>query len=182
MRKLKSIIMVFSILVFTLLLLVGCSSISVTQDYDTTYDFSKLKTFGFIPLSKDANIDQLNANRISDAIKNDLTAKGYSLAENADFGIALLFGKQTKTNIDTYGYGYGPYWGRYGGMGSIDVTQYDEGTLIIEFVDISKKQVIWRGSGTGVIDRTASMDERTERINNAVTKILAQFPPTKSEK
>ncbi len=99
--------------------------------------FRKLKTFGFIPISPEAGIDQINANRFGDAIKNELTAKGYTVSENADFGVAILFGKQTKTNITSYGYGYGPYWGRYGGTTNIDVSQYDEGTLIIDVIDMS---------------------------------------------
>jgi hypothetical protein len=170
------------ITLITAILLVRCSTISVMQDYDPEYDFSKLKTFGFLPIPEDAGIDQLNANRFGDAIKNEMTAKGYTVSENADFGVALLFGKQTKTNITSYGYGYGPYWGRYGGTGNIDVSQYNEGTLIIDVIDMSKKELVWRGTGTGVIDPNATVEERTANINNAVAQILAQFPPTQVQK
>jgi hypothetical protein len=166
----------------TAILLVRCSTISVMQDYDPEYDFSKLKTFGFLPIPEDAGIDQLNANRFGDAIKNEMTAKGYTVSEKADFGVALLFGKQTKTNITSYGYGYGPYWGRYGGTTNIDVSQYDEGTLIIDVIDMAKKELVWRGTGTGAIDPNATVEERTANINNAVAQILAQFPPTQVQK
>jgi len=152
------------------------------QDYDPEYDFSKLKTFGFLPIPAEAGIDQLNANRFGDAIKNEMTAKGYTVSENADFGVAILFGKQTKTNITSYGYGYGPYWGRYGGTGNIDVSQYDEGTLIIDVIDMNKKELVWRGTGKGAIDPNATVEERTANINNAVAQILAQFPPTPAQK
>jgi hypothetical protein len=183
MQKLKIYFSIISVTILSAVLLAGCSSISVTQDYDPGYDFSKLKTFGFIPISKEANIDQLNANRIGDAIKENLTAKGYTVSEQADFGVAVLFGKQTKTSIDTYGYGYGGYWGgRYGGMGSVDVSQYEEGTLIIDVIHMNKKELVWRGSGTGVLNPSASMEERTANINYAVSEILSQFPPTKEQK
>ncbi len=126
-------------------ILAGCSSISVNQDYDPAYDFSKLKTYGFIPITEEAGIDQLNATRLGDAIKANLTAKGYTLAENADFGIALFFTKDTKTSIQStggYGYGYGYGYRGYGGMGgSTYVTQYDEGTLVIDFVDMAKARI-----------------------------------------
>jgi hypothetical protein len=166
----------------TAILLVRCSTISVMQDYDPEYDFSKLKTFGFLPIPEDAGIDQLNANRFGDAIKNEMTAKGYTVSENADFGVALLFGKQTKTNITSYGYGYGPYWGRYGGTTNIDVSQYDEGTLVIDVIDMNKKELVWRGTGTGALNPNATVEERTANINNAVAQILAQFPPTQVQK
>jgi hypothetical protein len=170
--------------VITAIFLAGCSTISVNQDYDPAYDFSKLKTFGFIPITEEAGIDQLNATRLGDAIKANLTAKGYTLSEQADFGIALFFTKDTKTNIQStgYGYGYGYGYRGYGGMGgSTYVTQYEEGTLVIDFVDMAKQELIWRGVGTGALSDSPSVEERTANINNAVTQILAQFPPTKGE-
>jgi hypothetical protein len=174
------------LLFFVIVIIAGCSTISVNQDYDPEYDFSKLKTYGFIPITEEAGIDQLNATRLSDAIKANLTAKGYTLSENADFGIALFFTKDTKTSIQStggYGYGYGYGYRGYGGIGgSTYVSQYDEGTLVIDFVDMAKQELVWRGVGTGVLSENPTVEERTEKINNAVTQILAQFPPTKEQK
>lgn len=182
MKSVNNLISVIFITLITAMLLAGCATISVNQDYDPGYDFSKLKTFGFIPISPEAGIDQINATRFGDAIKNEMTAKGYTVSEKADFGVAILFGKQTKTNITTYGYGYGPYWGRYGGTTNVDVSQYDEGTLIIDVIDLNKKELVWRGTGTGAIDPNATVEERTANINSAVAQILAQFPPTPVQK
>jgi hypothetical protein len=164
----------------------GCSSITVNQDYNTSFDFSKLKTYGFIPITEEAGIDQLNATRLGDAIKENLNAKGYTLSENADFGIALFFTKESKTSVQStggYGYGYGYGYRGYGGMGGgTYVTQYDEGTLVIDFVDMAKQELVWRGVGTGVLSDNPTVEERTEKINNAVAQILAQFPPDKTQK
>jgi len=182
MKSIKKFISLTFITLIAAILLVGCSTISVNQDYDPGYDFSKLKTFGFIPISPEAGIDQINANRFGDAIKNEMTAKGYTVSEKADFGVAILFGKETKTNITSYGYGYGPYWGRYGGTTNVDVSQYDEGTLIIDIIDLTKKELVWRGTGTGALNPNATVEERTANINNAVAQILAQFPPTPVQK
>jgi hypothetical protein len=173
------------ILITAALFLTGCSTISVNQDYDPGYDFSKLKTFGFIPITSEAGIDQINADRLSSAIKSNLGVKGYTLSEQADFGIALFFTKDTKTSVQSsggYGYGYGYGYRGYGGMGgSTYVTQYDEGTLVIDFIDIAENKLVWRGIGTGALSETPSVEERTEKINNAVTQILEQFPPTKGQ-
>jgi hypothetical protein len=171
---------ILSIILLASLYLTGCSTISVNQDYDPGYDFSKLKTFGFLPIPDDAGIDQINATRLSNAIKANLTAKEYTLSDKADFGVAVFFSKKTKTNVQSYGYGYGN-WGRpamYGTRG-VDVTQYDEGTLVIDFIDMAENKLVWRGIGTGTLSQTTGVEERTEKINNAVTKILEQFPPTK---
>lgn len=163
--------------ILLLLIMVSCTSVTVNSDYDTSYDFSKLKTFGFLPIPADAGFDQLNAERVGEAIKTNLIAKGYELSKDADFGIALHFGVQTQTNIDAYGYGYG--WRR---GGSVNVSQYDDGTLIIDFIDMKEKELVWTGSGTGTIDKSVNTEERVSNINYMVGEILAQFPPgTKSE-
>lgn len=181
MKYVKSVGTLIIFLTIAFFLFGGCSTISVNQDYDPEYDFSKLKTFGFLPITDEAGIDQLNATRLGDAIKSNLVARGYTLSDKADFGVALFFSKQTKTNVQSYGYGYGygRYGGGYGGMGSVDVTQYDEGTLVIDFVDMAKNELVWRGIGTGALSQSPSVEERTEKINNAVTQILEQFPPIK---
>jgi len=179
MRSLKIFLSALSLFAFAVMLFAGCSSISVTQDYDPAYDFAKLKTFGFIPIPADAGIDQINADRLSTAIKTSLTAKGYTLSEKADFGVALYFSKSTKTNIQSYGYGYGYGWRGMGGIQSVDVSQYEEGTLVIDFIDVKENKLVWRGAGTGTLAQTPTVEERTAKINEAVTKILGQFPPTK---
>ena len=178
----KNFLAILTVFAFTAILLAGCSSISVNQDYDPAYDFSKLKTFGFIPITSEAGIDQLNADRLGEALKSNLMAKGFTLAEKADFGIALFFTKSTKTEVTSsggYGYGYGYGYRGYGGMGYTDVYQYDEGTLVVDFIDMSENKLVWRGIGTGILDETPTVEERTAKINNAVTQILDQFPPNK---
>jgi hypothetical protein len=185
MQSIKNHFSTFIVFITTAIFLVSCTTISVNQDYDPAYDFAKLKTYGFIPITEEAGIDQLNATRLGDAIKENLNTKGYTLSEKADFGIALFFTKDTKTSIQStggYGYGYGYGYRGYGGMGGDTyVTQYDEGTLVIDIIDMAKQELVWRGIGTGTMSDSPSVETRTENINNAVNQILAQFPPGKSE-
>ena len=162
---------------FLVMSLLVCSTVNVNYDYDTGYDFTQLKTFGFLPVPADAGLDQLNAQRIGDAITKELTEKGYTLSKDADFGVAMHFGKQTQTDIQSWGYGYGRMgaWGP--GAGNVSVTQYDEGTLIVDFIDMDKKALVWRGSGSGAVDDNANTEKRTQMINATVAKILTNFPP-----
>jgi hypothetical protein len=174
----KKMFLLIAATIFTgLLIFVSCSSISVNQDYNTEFDFSKWKTFGFIPIPESAGIDQINASRLGDAAKKQLEAKGYKLAEPADFGVAFQFGKQQVTDVQSYGYGWG--WGGYGygPGGGVDVTQYEQGTLIIDFVDMKGNKLEWRGTGQGALDDNPSVEDRIANIDTAVAQILAQFPP-----
>jgi hypothetical protein len=47
---------------------------------------------------------------------------------------------------------------------------------------MSKKELVWRGTGTGALNPNATVEERTANINSAVAQILAQFPPTSVQK
>lgn len=175
MTNKKSFLLIAATIFTSLLIFVSCSSITVNQDYNTEFDFSTWKTFGFIPIPESAGIDQINATRLGDAVKKQLEAKGYELKEPADFGVAFQFGKQQVTDVQSYGYGYG--WGGYYGAGGVDVTQYEQGTLIIDFVDMKENKLEWRGTGQGALQDNPSVEDRKANIDTAVAQIMAQFPP-----
>ena len=55
-----------------------------------------------------------------------------------------------------------------------------EGTLIIDFVEPNSKNLLWRGAAKGVFDNARTPEKRDKMINEAVQKILQNFPPLKS--
>ena len=88
------------------------------------------------------------------------------------------------TSYGGYGMGgYGRGWGGYGYGGGYgggtDVYQYDETTLVIDIYDASKKEMVWRGTVTGVVKDDPDQEEQKKNIDNVVTKMLADFPPGK---
>ena len=77
-------------------ILSGCSSVSVNRDYDTSTDFSSLKTFAWQhakqPETGDPRIDNdLHDERIRKAVNQILTAKGFKLAERADADFLVAY-------------------------------------------------------------------------------------------
>lgn len=165
-------------IVFSLaILLIGCSTISVNHDYDPDYNFTRLKTYDILPVPAKAARNELVVKRVVSAIKRNLDAKGIKRdSHKPDFLVAIHGGRQTKVNVVDWGYAYGRY-GRHWGPRMVDVYEYQEGTLIIDFVDARTKELFWRGAATGVIDPYASPEERGKIINEAVTKVLDKFPP-----
>lgn len=156
----------------------GCSAISVQYDYDTAADFSKLKTYDWLPTPEDREISQLSVRRIKNAVNTELGAKGLALnPNNPDFLIAMHIMKRRKLDIRNWGYGYGHHWGRYGGGHRIDVYQYEEGTLILDFVEVESLELIWRGVARGRIESVATPEKRRLRINRTVRETLKNFPP-----
>jgi hypothetical protein len=78
-----------------------------------------------------------------------------------------------------YGGGVWPYGAGYYGMWagapstSTMINSYDEGTLILDFVDTSNKKLVFRGVGTGTM---GSPEDNAKKIQEAVTKIVAKLP------
>ena len=176
--------------VLLMVLTLGCaSSIDIKHDYDKSQDFSALKTYDWFPepviIPGDARTAQersgLIAKRIKDAVDSELRAKGLKKdSRNPNFLIVKHLGFDQKINVTDYGYsygGYGLYYGRAWGGRNIDVYEYTEGTLILDFIDTKTKQLIWRGCAIGTVDPDKTMEEREKRLNKAIAKILAKFPP-----
>lgn len=170
--------------------LAGCSSLSVSYDYNQEVDFSKYKTYNWLPSPKDIKIDSLNRARFVSAVENNLAGKDIKKDASApDFLIATHFGKQSKINITDWGYSYSPsvvytgrgyrYYDRYGyaPSGGVSVYEYEQGTLILDFIDAANKQLIWRATAKSIISPASTPQKQTEKINRAVNEILKSFPP-----
>jgi len=170
------------IIVCLMALTISCSPIySVKYDYDTKTDFASLKTYDWLPIPAKADIDKLNIERIKNAVNSQMATKGLrKTPDNPDFLIASHAGKKEKVRIADWGYGYGRhgrYWGGYGGPRGVDVYKYEEGSLILDFVDAKSKKLIWRGSAKAQTNTVKTPEKRQELIDEAVQKILEKFPP-----
>jgi len=163
-----------------LALLFACSSVSTNYDYDTSYDFAKLKTYRWADIPSKSDANPLVIQRVGAAVEGQLKAKGYAPAEGApDFLVAAYVGKRTRIQVTDTGYRYGPRGAWYGG--GVDVYEYEEGSLVVDIVDARTKQLVWRGTATSILDPDATPEERTERINEAVAKMFKDFPPPRKK-
>lgn len=172
----------FSLAIIVLGFLAGCSSVSVTSDYDPAANFSSYKTFSIYDgVIKDSELEKapLAKKRVLEAIRNEMQTKGLTEAEAAiaDLIIYAHGGTTEKMNVTDYGYGYGGWWGPSPYGRDIDVSYYTEASLVIDFVDNVKKELVWRGIGTGTIQQSGTPEERQQRIDEAIAKILGQYPP-----
>ena len=80
----------FFVLLFTTFY-ISCSRIySVSYDYDKSFELVQISTYDWLPIHKDANINNLDAERIQEAVNAELKAKGLNLTpENPDILIAV---------------------------------------------------------------------------------------------
>jgi hypothetical protein len=172
---------------------IACSSVRTSHDFDPGTDFSAWRSYAWYasesPRTGDPRLDNpLLHDRIVAAVDRTLAARGYALVQDRtpDFYVNHHLSTEQRLDVRTMNTGYagGPYGGRWGGAGwggvgwtETRVEQYEEGTLVIDFVDASARRLVWRGSGTRRLSRNPQPDRVTERVNEAVDEILAQFPP-----
>jgi uncharacterized protein DUF4136 len=154
-----------------------------TYDFDKAAPFSRFKTYAMkegTPVGQPL-IDQ----RIVAAIEAQMAARGFVKSASAPdvfvvYHIAL--DKQKDISSFSTGTGYGPYgygWGGGWGSTTTDVRVRDIliGTLAIDMIDASKKEMVWRGLGTKEVNTNAKPDKRDENIAKAVEKIFKNYPP-----
>lgn len=176
--------MKWSVLFLFILFFNACSTIKVKTDYNPDFAFNTLSAFAIVHKEHTGD-DTLANDRIINAIKNNLTAKGYKATDKAvaDYYVLFHTGVRSKTKIDTdyqhvgmypYHYGYG-----YQGSAITPATRiytYDEGKLLVDIVDPDQNKIIWRGIATDRIKAHETPKERTEYIDEVITSLLASFP------
>ena len=171
---------------FSLILIISlssCTTVRVASDYDQKVNFNQYKSFAFFKPGIDkAEISDLDKKRILRAIEADMTAKGFVKSDNPDMLVSIF--TKTRENINVYqnnwnwgwyGWGWNPWWGpNYN-----TVSRVKEGTLYIDLIDASKKELVWQGMGTAAL--SSNVEKKQERINEIVTAILSKYPPVATQ-
>jgi len=161
-------------------MLTSCSSVRVVSDYDTKVDFTSYKTFAFYKKGIDkASVSDLDKKRIMRAVEAELVAKGFSKSVNPDILVSIFTKSREQVNVSDnnvgigWGWGYNPW---FYGRTNININQYTEGTLFIDFIDKKTNELIWQGIGSGAM-KMSNIEKKEERINEFVYKIISTYPP-----
>ena len=181
--------LVYCLAVTSILLFVSClAPIYVSQDYDRRANFASYKTFDWMPKPEKMppNARQaiesspLLGQRIKEITGQLLTAKGLTQSsDNPDILINYYLSFRERYDIAEWGYFYGPFWAyRWPYLGPYDAYAYQQGTLVLDFVDAKKKEMVWRG----VADQALPDYSRTPAISDddlrkILTKLVALYPP-----
>lgn len=177
----------WGIAVTILVVAVGCSSMKVNYDFDRQADFSQYKTYAWH--DGEANVkdtDPLAHERFISAVDSKLAAHGFSkVASSPDVYVTYNAEESQQMSLNTTymggGWGYGPGWGWGGGMGGMGsstttVRQYNVGTVVLDMWDAGQKRLVWRGTVSDTLSDNPS--KNAEKINTAVDKLFAKYPPS----
>ncbi len=180
----------FAVLVFSLFVLGATVTVAqdVRYDFDKDKDFSKYKTYKWVPIKGADQPDELTTRQVTAAFDTELATKGFTKTDSdtADLyiGFQTAIGSEKQFTSYSTDWGYGGGWGRGwygGGMGSS--TTYGStstvyvGQLDLSIYDPAQKQMVWRGVATKTLDPKAKPEKKQKNITKAVQKLLKNFPP-----
>jgi hypothetical protein len=171
--------------------LVSCASgPTIHSDYDRSVDFSRYQTYGFFnPMGiENPNYSSIFGQVFRDAISAEMDSRGYRKSSNPDLVINVSARLQDKTKVTTtsdpymhggyYGYRGGRYgtWGGYGYGTSTHVSQYTEGTVNVDMVDLNQKRMVWEGVAIGRLKEKRNNQEMRENIRAGVVEMFQGYP------
>ena len=171
-------------------MLLAASSLAqdVRYNFYKSTDFSKFKTYKWVPIKDAAKVNDLVDTQIKDAVDAELATKGLTKVEGDDANLYIGYqpavGEEKQFNSYSTGYGYGPGWGGGwygGGMGTTttsgSTSTIYKGQLDLDMYDSAGHDLVWRGVVSKTIDPKAKPEKQQKNLAKAVTKLLKNYPP-----
>lgn len=172
--------------VASLLMLSACGT-TPDWDYDKSVEFANYKTYAWSAEAslqarpQNYQVNGLMEKRIRNAITEQMASQGFKLAEPAQADILINYhvAVDKKLEVDTFKVSYGARW-NYWGWGVDHHTtarEYKVGTLVVDIIDRTSNQLVWRGAKESRLRAKQTPEQRTESVNKTIAEILANFPP-----
>ena len=169
----------------------ACTGPTVRTDFDPDADFTTFRTYVFAGMT-DVNQggvlnNSLMSKRLEQMVRQQLSNKGLlevGVDGNPDLHVYFWVGVKEKQRVQSTGPAAGVYAGRHpygypygwgGGYSEVSSYEYVEGTLIVDLVTPSKKELVWRGSMVGTL--RDSKEDNLKLANEAIAKAFADYPP-----
>lgn len=162
------------------LLLTACGDrVSVKTDYDHSASFSTYHTYALDVTP--AELGAWGKQALEDTLRSQLAARGLNETSASKGDLYVVSSVSSEQKAGAYS-GAGRIYlpsnlGQYTGWSDItkspDMMQHTFGTLVIDFVDRTTHQIVFRGVGKA---RTGIEEKNAASIQKAVTKIVAALP------
>lgn len=177
---------------FVLLIVLGitaCSTpLTATIDHDPAFDFSDIRKVAIQPIDRTVAstviISDMQVARINEAFTEELSRHGVEVVQNnADADLLMTWHLVTQERMDVRTYNtmsarYTTCWHCAPASGTdVRVTQYTQGTLIVDLIDPDRLQSVWRSIIQSRLREPSSPEQAAERRAEAAAAIFEGFPP-----
>ena len=150
---------------------IGATAQSLQTDYDRSFNLARLKTYDFYRQERKPGdplaASPLNDRRIQNALDSQLKVHGFSNSTNGQPDFLIAYFVTTRQGLDIRDNRVGILQR----MGSINVNQVTEGTIVVVFVDRVSQQEVWRGYLSGTIN-PKNLDKD---VNKGVARLVQKF-------
>ena len=165
--------------------LTGCESMQVSADFRRNFRFTSVETYAWLPDPPGHAGDPVLHNdlidgRVRDAVDRELQGMGYRKVpgDEADIHITYYLSLDRRVSWQMVSHAY-QYQGGFSERHTTQTTlrESEQGTLLIDMLEPGTRRLVWRGTAQARVRRDSDPERREQRINDAVERILAQFPP-----
>jgi len=162
--------------------LAACTRFTIRTRHDPSADFAGLHTYAWLPLDEADPADQRVLDRAVDAriradVERDLRGKGIVAAGDAAPDMLLNYRIASTPGSSARGGPASGWWAGWSGSEAIYRENYDNGTLFLAVLDPREKRMIWLGTAQARLLPHISLEKRLKRVDEAVQRILEDFPP-----
>jgi len=152
-------------------------ALAEVRDFDRVADIAGREHIAVSP-SALVRIAYLADGALRDDLVQAFESRGYVLSDAPDFTVAYYASAQEKLDVThwDYGYRYNPYWWGAGfyDHGGPEVTEYKQGTVIVDVIDPRSRELLWRGQGVAVVSDDQARYEQD--LRKTVMAVLEKFP------
>jgi hypothetical protein len=154
----------------------------IKTDFDKSAAFSEFKTYAFKPglLMLAEGRDRVDEQMVS-AMRRELNAKGLTEVQENPSLFVTYFG--TLGSVSSSGNLYAPGqlarydWGIPQGWSGVTSDTALTGSLLIEVVNASNRQLLWRSRIEGMVKNLNKPEKQGPRISEFIQKAFKDFPP-----
>jgi hypothetical protein len=169
---------------WVLLAAVSTAVAGVNVSFNQKVDFSDFKTYAWRKGTEAPSL--LTEKRVHTAVDEELKARGFTrVEESPDLYVVTHTAGSSSAKLDVNGFGYAGYgWTgqQYFLPAMVTTRENFRGTLIVDLLDGSGQELIWRGSA----EENLGIDSNPEKVGKKVIKIVKEmfkdFPPKQEEK
>jgi hypothetical protein len=154
----------------------------IKTDFDKSASFSQFKTYAFKPglLMLAEGRDRVDQQMIG-AMRRELNAKGLTEVQENPSLFVTYFGSLGSFSASGNLYAPGQQarydWGIPQGWSGVTSDTVLTGTVLIEVVNASTSQLLWRARIEGMVKNLNKPEKQGPRINEFVRKAFKEFPP-----
>jgi hypothetical protein len=163
---------------------VGCATtMAVSSHVERGLDFSRYHSFSWGPADAlpkgDPRLDNdpFYKDHVLGAVEKQLAKRGFELTTTgaADLLIHYHANIRKRFAIDR---GAQAYDSCNGANCPPETIAYEEGTLVLDFIDARTNRLVWRGWARNTVEDTLrNRDKMARRVDQAVTEMLKRLPP-----